>query len=154
MFLRELAQDAMRSRVGELPRPVFFTALARWFRKQGLRGDWLSPAHLDIKRDATAPVVAWTRVLSLVRGVSATSTDGRLQGLEAEGTLQRSEAQALREAFDLAQRYRLRAQLTGTDKPNELALDPLSLHEVDQLTHALDVLANLKGAVSLDLRLT
>ena len=154
VFLRELAQDAMRSRVGELPRPVFFTALARWFRKQGLRGDWLSPAHLDIKRDATAPVVAWTRVLSLVRGVSATSTDGRLQGLEAEGTLQRSVAQALREAFDLAQRYRLRAQLAGTDKPNELALDPLSLHEVDQLTHALDVLANLKGAVSLDLRLT
>ena len=38
--------------------------------------------------------------------------------------------------------------------PNELALDPLSLHEVDQLTHALDVLANLKGAVGLDLRLT
>jgi signal-transduction protein with cAMP-binding, CBS, and nucleotidyltransferase domain len=59
----------------------------------------------------------------------------------------------LREAFDLAQRYRLRAQLAGTDKPNELALDPLSLHEIDQLTHALDVLANLKGAVSLDLRL-
>jgi CBS domain-containing protein len=154
VFLRELAQDAMRSRVGELPRPVFFTALARWFRKKRLRGDWLSPAHLDIKRDATAPVVAWTRVLSLARGVSATSTDGRLQGLEAEGTLQRSEAQALREAFDLAQRYRLRGQLAGTDKPNELALDPLSLHEVDRLTHALDVLANLKGAVSLDLRLT
>jgi signal-transduction protein with cAMP-binding, CBS, and nucleotidyltransferase domain len=90
----------------------------------------------------------------MVRGVSATSTDGRLEGLEAEGAIQRSEAQALREAFDLAQRYRLRAQLAGTDKPNELALDPLSLHEIDQLTHALDVLANLKGAVSLDLRLT
>jgi CBS domain-containing protein len=154
LFLRELAQDAVRSRVGELPRPVFFSALARWFRRKGLRGDWLSPASLDIKKDATAPVVAWTRVLSLAGGVEATSTDGRLQGLEILGTIQRSEGQALREAFDLAQRYRLRAQLANSDNPNELLLDPLSLHEIDQLTHALDILANLKGAVSLDLRVT
>jgi CBS domain-containing protein len=150
LFLRELAQDAVRSRVGELPRPVVFSALARWFRRKGLQGDWLSPAKLDIKRDATAPVVAWTRVLSLMRGIEATSTDGRLQGLEANGTVQRSEGQALREAFDLAQRYRLRAQLAGSDNPNKLALDPLSLHEIDQLTNALDVLANLKGALRLE----
>ncbi len=150
LFLRELAQDAVRSRVGELPRPVAFSALARWFRRKGLQGDWLSPAKLDIKRDATAPVVAWTRVLSLMRGIEATSTDGRLQGLEANGTVQRSEGQALREAFDLAQRYRLRAQLAGSDNPNKLALDPLSLHEIDQLTNALDVLANLKGALRLE----
>ncbi|MGA0984859.1 MAG: putative nucleotidyltransferase substrate binding domain-containing protein, partial [Burkholderiaceae bacterium] len=117
-------------------------------------GDWLSPAKLDIKRDATAPVVAWTRVLSLTRGVEVTSTDGRLQDLETGGTIQRSEGQALREAFDLAQRYRLRAQLANSENPNELSLDPLSLHEIDQLTHALDVLANLKRAVSFDMRVS
>ena len=154
LFLRELAQDAVRSRVGELPRPVVFSALARWFRRKGLQGDWLSPAKLDIKRDATAPVVAWTRVLSLTRGVEVTSTDGRLQDLETGGTIQRSEGQALREAFDLAQRYRLRAQLANSENPNELSLDPLSLHEIDQLTHALDVLANLKRAVSFDMRVS
>jgi CBS domain-containing protein len=150
LFLRELAQDALRSRVGELPRPVFFSALARWFRKKGMQGNWLSPAYLDIKRDATAPVVAWTRVLSLMRGVSVTSTDERIQGLETQGAIQRSEGQAFREAFDLTQRFRLRAQLAGSDNPNELALDPLSLHEIDQLTNALDVLANLKGALRLE----
>jgi CBS domain-containing protein len=150
LFLRELAQDALRSRVGELPRPVFFSALARWFRKKGMQGNWFSPAHLDIKRDATAPVVAWTRVLSLTHGVLVTSTDERIQGLETKGAIQRSEGQALREAFDLAQRYRLRAQLAGSDNPNKLALDPLSLHEIDQLTNALDVLANLKGALRLE----
>jgi hypothetical protein len=32
-------------------------------------------------------------------------------------------------------------------------LDPLSLHEIDQLTYALDELARVKDAVRLDLRL-
>jgi CBS domain-containing protein len=153
LFLRELAQDSMRSSVGDLPRPVLFSAIARWLRRKNLPANWISPDRLDIKKDATAPVVAWSRVLALMNGISATSTDGRLAGLQAIGKVQRSEGQAIREAFDLAQRYRLRAQLSGSDQPNALLLDPLSLHEIDQLTYALDELARVKDAVRLDLRL-
>lgn len=153
LFLRELAQDAMRSSVGDLPRPVFFSAIARWLRRKNLPGNWISPDRLDIKKDATAPVVAWSRVLALMNGIAATSTDGRLAGLQALGKVQRSEGEAIREAFDLTQRYRLKAQLAGSDQPNALLLDPLSLHEIDQLTYALDELARVKDAVRLDLRL-
>ena len=153
LFLRELAQDSMRSSVGDLPRPVFFSAIARWLRRKNLPGNWISPDRLDIKKDATAPVVAWSRVLALMNGIAATSTDGRLAGLQALGKVQRSEGEAIREAFDLTQRYRLKAQLAGSDQPNALLLDPLSLHEIDQLTYALDELARVKDAVRLDLRL-
>lgn len=153
LFLRELAQDSMRSAVGDLPRPVFFSAVARWLRRKNLPGHWISPDRLDIKKDATAPVVAWARVLSLMNGIAATSTDGRLAGLQAAGKMQRSEGQAIREAFDLAQRYRLRAQLSGSEEPNSLMLDPLSLHELERLTYALDKLATVKDLVGLDLRL-
>ncbi len=153
LFLRELAQDTMRSAVGDLPRPVFFSAIARWLRRKNLPGHWISPERLDIKKDATAPVVAWARVLSLMNGISATSTDGRLAGLQAAGKMQRSEGQAIREAFDLAQRYRLKAQLSGSAMPNSLLLDPLSLHELERLTVALDELAKVKDGVRLELRL-
>lgn len=153
LFLRELAQDSMRSAVGDLPRPILFSAVARWLRRKNLPGHWLSPDRLDIKKDATAPVVAWARVLSLMNGIAATSTDGRLAGLQAAGKMQRSEGQAIREAFDLAQKYRLRAQLAGLQDPNSLMLDPLSLHELERLTYALDKLATVKDLVGLDLRL-
>jgi signal-transduction protein with cAMP-binding, CBS, and nucleotidyltransferase domain len=148
-----MAQDAIRSGVGELPNPVFFSALARWLRSRNIRADWLSPPQLDIKKSGTAPVVAWTRVLSLMNGVAITSTDGRLAALHKAGKLQLSESQAIREAFDLAQRYRLRAQLQGRENPNALELDPLSLHELEALRVALDDLSRLKSAVTLDLRL-
>jgi signal-transduction protein with cAMP-binding, CBS, and nucleotidyltransferase domain len=98
-------------------------------------------------------VVAWARVLSLMNGIATTSTDGRLAGLQAAGKMQRSEGQAIREAFDLAQKYRLRAQLAGLQDPNALMLDPLSLHELERLTLALDELARVKDAVRLELRL-
>jgi CBS domain-containing protein len=152
-FLRAMAQDAIRSGVGELPNPVFFSALARWLRSRNIRADWLSPPQLDIKKSGTAPVVAWTRVLALMNGVAITSTDGRLAALQRAGKLQLSESQAIREAFDLAQRYRLRAQLQGHQNPNALELDPLSLHELEALRVALDDLSRLRSAVTLDLRL-
>jgi signal-transduction protein with cAMP-binding, CBS, and nucleotidyltransferase domain len=122
-------------------------------RRKNLPGNWISPDRLDIKRDATAPVVAWSRVLALMNGIAATSTDRRLAGLQSLGKVQRSEGDAIREAFDLTQRYRLKAQLAGSDQPNALLLDPLSLHEIDQLTYALDELVRVKDAVRLDLRL-
>ena len=143
----------MRSAVGDLPRPVLFSAVARWLRRKKLPGHWISPDRLDIKKDATAPVVAWARVLSLMNGIAATTTDGRLAGLQAAGKMQRSEGQAIREAFDLAQKYRLKAQLAGLQAPNSLMLDPLSLHELERLTIALDELAKVKDAVRLELRL-
>lgn len=149
-FLRALAQDAMRTSVGELPSPVVFSALARWLRSRDLPSEWLSPSQMDIKKLCTAPVVAWARVLALMNGVATTSTDGRLAGLQRAGKLQLSESQAIREAFDLAQRYRLRAQLQGRDQPNALDLDRLSLHELEALRKALDVLSGLKSAVTMD----
>lgn len=140
----------MRTSVGELPSPVVFSALARWLRSRNLPSEWLSPSQMDIKKLCTAPVVAWARVLALMNGVATTSTDGRLAGLQRAGKLQLSESQAIREAFDLAQRYRLRAQLQGRDQPNALDLDRLSLHELEALRKALDVLSGLKSAVTMD----
>lgn len=152
-FLRELAQDSMRARVGELPNPVVFTYIARWLRKRELPSEWLSPSRLDIKKHGTAPVVAWIRILALMNGVSVTSTDGRMGALQELGKLQLSESQAARRSFDLAQRYRLRAQLMGSDNPNELPLDDLSRFELEELRHALDDLSRLKSGVAMDLRL-
>lgn len=152
-FLRTLAEDSLRSPPNPFPAIHAFTPLARFFRRRGLSMNWMSPQWVDIKRVGTAPVVAWARCLAFGIDARGASTDARLAGLYEKGRMQRSESQVVREAFDLVQRYRLRAQLTSEGKGNDLNLDELSLHEVRQLADAITSLAHLRHSVQLAFRI-
>lgn len=160
LFLRTLAQDAMRDTVGTLTRNTVAISIARAFRRRGWSADWLSPRRFEMKRMGTAPVVYFTRVLALANGLAETSTDERFNGLVARKAMSESESQQMRDAFNVLQRYRLRAQLTyalipeeqKTDEvsPNVLELDALSVHEHERLSEALSVLANLRARIEMD----
>ncbi|MEY4448114.1 MAG: hypothetical protein RLZZ433_1129 [Pseudomonadota bacterium] len=161
IFLRSLAQDAMREEVMILSRSGVLVSLARALRKRGHRVDWLAPAQLDMKRGATAPVVYFTRVLALANGISQTSTDERLQALVAQQSMGVAESQQMREAFDVLQRYRLRAQLMDAARaehqhpreasPNLLDLDSLNSHEIERLAESLSEVSSLRARIAMDL---
>jgi CBS domain-containing protein len=129
-------------------------------RKQGYLMEWLAPSAIDTKRGATAPVVYFARVLALAHGVAATATDERLKALCASGAMSESESHLMRDAFNDLQKYRLKAQLAyalraaesdqGGVSPNVLALDPLSSHEIDQLSESLEILGNLRARLEMD----
>jgi CBS domain-containing protein len=160
LFLRSLAQDAMRDEVGSLTGSAVKISLARAARRRGWKADWLAPVVFDMKRHATAPVVYFVRVLALANGVADTSTDGRLHGLVDRKAMSESETQQMRDAFNVLQRYRLRAQLAyallSQDEkskgvsPNVLNLDSLSIHEQERLAQALQTLGNLRARIEMD----
>jgi CBS domain-containing protein len=167
LFLRSLAQDAMRDQVGSLTKNTVFISMARAARRRGWQGEWLAPSQFEMKRMGTAPVVYFTRLLALAHSVAETSTDARLHGLVAKGAMSESETQQMRDAFNVLQRYRMRAQLAfalaeqngegrsgGTDhakiSPNVLLLDTLSIHEHERLSEALSELAGLRARLEMD----
>lgn len=160
LFLRSLAEDAMRDEVGKLTRNTVFISIARAARKRGWMLEWLAPSKFEMKRDATAPVVYFSRVLALASGVAATSTDGRFSAISEKGAMSASESQSMRDAFNVLQKYRMRAQLehallTGDAKakavsPNVLMLDSLSIHEHEKLSEALATLADLRARLEMD----
>ena len=160
LFLRSLAQDAMRDGVESLTRNGVRVSLARALRKRGYRVNWLAPAQLEMKRGATAPVVYFARVLALAKGISQTSTDERLQALVERQSMSASESQQMRDAFNVLQRYRLRAQLEYASRaerdaqaevsPNVLQLDSLNSHEIERLSEALSHLGGLRARLEMD----
>jgi len=160
LFLRSLAQDAMRDGVESLTRNGVRLSLARALRKRGYRVNWLAPAQLEMKRGATAPVVYFARVLALAKGISQTSTDERLQALVERQSMSASESQQMRDAFNVLQRYRLRAQLEYASRaerdgraevsPNVLQLDSLNSHEIERLSEALSHLGGLRARLEMD----
>ena len=135
-------------------------SLARALRKRGYKADWLAPATLEMKRGGTAPVVYFARVLALTKGIAATSTDERLRILVDLKAMSESESHQMRDAFNVLQRYRLRAQLDyatraetadqGDLSPNILALDELSSHEIERLSEALSHLSGLRARLEMD----
>ncbi|NBP27570.1 MAG: nucleotidyltransferase, partial [Betaproteobacteria bacterium] len=153
LFLRALAQDAMRDEVEGLTRNGVRVSLARALRRRGYQVNWLAPAQLEMKRGGTAPVVVFARVLALAKGISQTSTDERLQALVERQSMGAAESQQMRDAFNVLQRYRLRAQLDyvsraehheqGGVSPNLLQLDSLNSHEIERLSEALSHLGGL-----------
>jgi CBS domain-containing protein len=160
LFLRSLAQDAMRDGVESLTRNGVRVSLARALRKRGYRVNWLAPAQLEMKRGGTAPVVYFARVLALAKGISQTSTDERLQALVERQSMSASESQQMRDAFNVLQRYRLRAQLEYASRaerdaqaevsPNVLQLDSLNSHEIERLSEALSHLGGLRARLEMD----
>jgi CBS domain-containing protein len=160
LFLRSLAEDAMRDSVAKLTSNGVALSLARALRKRGWNVDWLSPARLEMKRGGTAPVVYFARVLALAKGIAATATDERIKDLVARNAMSESESHMMRDAFNVLQRYRLKAQLVyatraaekdqGGISPNILDLDSLSSHEIEQLSQALSSLGNLRARLEMD----
>lgn len=160
LFLRSLAQDAMRDEVGKLGRNSVAISIARALRKRGYLMEWLSPSTLEMKRSGTAPVVYFARVLALAKGIGATSTDERLRVLVDKQAMSESESQQMRDAFNVLQKYRLRAQLAyaaraaqsdqGERSPNILNLDELSSHEIERLSDALSTLSGLRARLEMD----
>ena len=160
LFLRSLAEDAMRDSVTKLQSNGIAISVARAMRKRGWKADWLSPATLEMKRDGTAPVVYFARVLALAKGIASTSTDERLKDLVTQKAMSESESHLMRDAFNVLQRYRLKAQLAyatraaekdqGDVSPNVLDLDELSSHEIEQLSEALASLGNLRARLEMD----
>lgn len=160
LFLRSLAQDAMRDEVGKLGSNSVAISIARAMRKRGYLMEWLAPSKLEMKRSGTAPVVYFARVLALAKGLSATSTDERLKSLAEQNAMSESESQQMRDAFNVLQRYRLKAQLAyatralstdqGEISPNILDLDELSSHQIEQLSVALSTLSGLRARLEMD----
>ena len=160
LFLRSLAEDAMRDSVAKLPSSGVALSIARAFRKRGWKMEWLSPATLEMKRGGTAPVVYFARVLALAKGIASTATDDRLKDLVPKQAMSESESQLMRDAFNVLQRYRLRAQLAYASRavekkqeglsPNILDLDSLSSHEIERLSEALSSLGNLRARLEMD----
>ncbi|MDR5683280.1 MAG: DUF294 nucleotidyltransferase-like domain-containing protein [Armatimonadota bacterium] len=97
--------------------------------------------RLDLKTGAIAPVVCIGRLLALQGATRERNTIRRLRSASESGLLSREDAEGLVDAFELAMRLRLRAQLAAWkrgDKPgNEIALDALSPGERRNLRHAL-----------------
>ena len=161
LFLRMLAQDAVRDEVARLSKNSVATSIARALRRRGYLMEWLAPSQLEMKRGGTAPVVYFARVIALAKGISATSTDERLKALVELKAMSQSESQQMRDAFNVLQRYRLKAQLAyatrsekedqGERSPNVLALDELNSHEIDQLSQALSRLGSLRARLEMDL---
>lgn len=67
----------------------------------------------------------------------------------------------MREAFDVLQRYRLRAQLMDAARaehqhpreasPNLLDLDSLNSHEIERLAESLSEVSSLRARIAMDL---
>jgi CBS domain-containing protein len=160
LFLRSLAQDAMRDEVTELSSNGVRISLARSMRKRGYLMEWLAPSQLEMKLGGTAPVVYFARVLALAKGVSATSTDERIKALVDVKAMSETESHLMRDAFNVLQKYRLKAQLDyasraetedqGERSPNLLALDTLSQHEIERLSEALAALSGLRARLEMD----
>jgi signal-transduction protein with cAMP-binding, CBS, and nucleotidyltransferase domain len=135
-------------------------SLARALRQRGYQVNWLAPAQLEMKRGGTAPVVVFARVLALAKGISQTSTDERLQALVERQSMSAAESQQMRDAFNVLQRYRLRAQLEYASRaerdgraevsPNVLQLDSLNSHEIERLSEALSHLGGLRARLEMD----
>jgi len=84
---------------------------------------------LDIKRGGVMPIVNLARWAALTAGVTAAPTLERLDGAESAGVLARSDADVLREAFELACALRMEHQVERLREglePDDL-IDPAQL---------------------------
>ena len=91
--------------------------------------------RLDIKQRGLLPVTSIARYASLAAGATAPrSTPDRLSAAEAEGTLDRSSAHSLSEAFELFQGLRLEHQVEQIERQIEPDdhLDPKALNPVQR----------------------
>jgi CBS domain-containing protein len=98
---------------------------------------------LDVKRGAIIPVVNLIRFHALASGVTTSSTLDRLEAIHGVGALDRSQADALREAFGLITRVRFEhhASLIAGGHPPDNLIDPDELPPIarNDLRDALQI---------------
>jgi CBS domain-containing protein len=99
--------------------------------------------HLDLKKGAIIPLVNLVRYHALSAGVTISPTLDRLEALAMAGGLEREEADALSEAFEVIAgvRFDHHAQLIAAGRPADNLIDPGALTPIarTELREALQV---------------
>ena len=116
-------------------RPQFMRLLARSAAgfpvALGFRGQLSTEGngHLDLKRGAIIPLVNLVRYHALAAGVTISPTLDRIEAMGVSGALERDEADALGEAFEVIARLRFEhhAQLISDGRPADNLIDPGAL---------------------------
>ena len=98
--------------------------------------------RLDLKRGAIIPLVNLVRFHALASGVTISPTLDRIEAVASVGGLERSAADALKEAFEVITRVRLEhhATLIAAGEPLDNLIDPGALapitrHELQEALH-------------------
>ena len=143
-FLTGMAEEAQRSQVG-----------LGWFNRLLVeKGDGPEAGAVNLKLRGTLPLVTHLRLLALSKGITATSSLARLDGLYEIGHLRRNEWDALRAAFDHISFLLLRQQLADFKDParevsNFVHPDQLTRREKDLLIDSLQAIESFaRGAES------
>jgi CBS domain-containing protein len=113
--------------------------------------------HLDIKHGGLIPIVDLARWAGMGAGVASASTAERLRAAEAAGTLDRSQARALAEAFDFIFALRLDhqvEQLRRGEAPDDF-IDPTTLNPLARsyLRSAFRAIASVQSGLASELSL-
>jgi CBS domain-containing protein len=145
----------LTQRMRAAPRhPGFMRLLARTatgypvalgFRGHLVTGRDGDPAgRLDLKRGAIIPLVNLVRFHALASGVTISPTLDRIEAVASVGGLERSAADALKEAFEVITRVRLEhhaALIAAGDPPDNLidpdALSPITRNELREALHTV-----------------
>jgi signal-transduction protein with cAMP-binding, CBS, and nucleotidyltransferase domain len=103
-----------------------------WFNR--LLTERIDPAHrgeVNLKYAGTLPLAEAIRLLALRRGITATGTQARIDGLAAMGALDRDTRDHLRGAFDHITGLQLRQQIADYEagRPVSNFVDPAQLTE-------------------------
>jgi len=111
--------------------------------------------ELNLKINATLPLVDATRALSLLHGIAETSTLGRIAALNAGGVLSDNEADYLTGAFrhitGLMMRSQMAQQRAGRKISNYVHPDDLSRRERDILVDSLKAIRSLRERLHAEL---
>ncbi|HEX3976573.1 MAG TPA: putative nucleotidyltransferase substrate binding domain-containing protein [Solirubrobacteraceae bacterium] len=109
--------------------------------------------HLDLKKGAIIPVVNLVRYHALAAGVTVSPTLDRIEAVTTAGALERDEANALSEAFEvIAQvRFEHHAELISGGGPADNLIDPGALTPIarTELREALQVVKRAQKRLSL-----
>jgi CBS domain-containing protein len=113
--------------------------------------------QLDIKHGGLIPIVDLARWAGMSAGVASASTAERLRAAEAAGTLDRSQARALAEAFDFIFALRLDhqvEQLRRGEAPDDF-IDPTTLNPLARsyLRSAFRAIASVQSGLANELSL-
>lgn len=113
--------------------------------------------QLDIKLGGLIPIVDLPRWAGMAAGVASASTAERLRAAEAAGTLERSHARALAEAFDFIFALRLDhqvEQLRRGEAPDDF-IDPTTLNPLARsyLRSAFRAIASVQSGLANELSL-
>jgi CBS domain-containing protein len=113
--------------------------------------------QLDIKHGGLIPIVDLARWAGMAAGVAGASTAERLRAAEAAGTLERSQARALLEAFEFIFTLRLDhqvEQLRRGEAPDDF-IDPTTLNPLARsyLRSAFRAIASVQSGLASELSL-